>query len=549
MQGVGVEAGEKRKREDASLVVKAEPKVETPFSTPTKNKFSKTVKVKITDYYAQEEEQQAAKRQRVKAKFAERRRELTRSLPPAGVVHREDGRGSGAFFDHQTLRAAAGEGASTVRIAKTEAVSQQQLNQIWRYMQAEAVQVLGAVGEDGVPEAKDPEADDYGFLFIPGASRRQKKEPSYQFRLEHNLTLIKLALRRGQPMLAICGGLWELWLAAGGRLKKVKDHAYSTSPRIITGGKVGYNRLVHRIAFQPGSEILRSFMGIDHRKTSKDWPQPAVNSLHWLAIDAPMDSDAVREEGDVTDRYSIAAVSIADPELAPKRRDGSGCMLPEPCVEAIESKCGAPVIGVQWHPEAMSDMHSTPEQRKMHLGIIRGMYTAGQAYCNKRKLLPELRSPHSYPHQLRRLQVAPTASDKHFIGFSWKDETDGTFLLRPRHAAVRLGNVYRFENESLQNIQLNYLQTKLSDTGYLLRYTTVAKKNAWRVVPDKNHIKNASKIRRQVDVRITQLKHEKSLHPKRFKANQLIAIAFFDVVSPQSEKAVKAAEELSHSPV
>ena len=68
---------------------------------------------------------------------------------------------------------------------------------------------FGVAGNDlvKVPQTVQSCAD-LGLLIIPGRARANEDEP---IRLNHEYKVIRSALNRGQPMLAICAGSWRLW--------------------------------------------------------------------------------------------------------------------------------------------------------------------------------------------------------------------------------------------------------------------------------------------------------------------------------------------------
>ena len=128
------------------------------------------------------------------------------------------------------------------------------------------------------------------------------------------LRLIRGAIERGVPVLAICRGLQEMNVALGGtlhqRLQDLPDRIdHSTplhpDPRVRTGK-------AHRVRLVPGGWL--------HRLTNQ--AELAVNSLHNQGIDQ-------------------LAPGLAVEAVAP---DGT--------VEAMRHmQCPALAVGVQWHPE------------------------------------------------------------------------------------------------------------------------------------------------------------------------------------------------------
>lgn len=135
------------------------------------------------------------------------------------------------------------------------------------------------------------------------------------------LSLIREALRRDMPILAICRGIQVLNVAAGGTL--FQDLS-------LAGVDPGRHRTtepewgVAHVLSLPGDSLLRTIVGVQ---------EVGVNTFHHQAVD----------------RVARGFVATAWSE------DG--------VVEAIESAEHRFVLGVQWHPERMIEHH--PLQRRI----------------------------------------------------------------------------------------------------------------------------------------------------------------------------------------
>lgn len=133
------------------------------------------------------------------------------------------------------------------------------------------------------------------------------------------LPLIREALARGLPLLAICRGLQALNVATGGTLRQdlVHDRDATVQHRMDV---VGENATHHTIELEAGS-LLRGLLGAD---------RVAVNSFHHQAADR------------LGDGLRVCARAM----------DGT--------IEALEGIDGRYVLAVQWHPEVMpADHHVT----------------------------------------------------------------------------------------------------------------------------------------------------------------------------------------------
>jgi putative glutamine amidotransferase len=128
------------------------------------------------------------------------------------------------------------------------------------------------------------------------------------------LPLIRKAVARGVPLLAICRGIQEMNVALGGTLAtEIQEREGATDHRAPTGASQDERFAIRqKISIQPGSCLAGIFGAGDIQ----------VNSLHRQAVDRlgpRLDVEAVAEDG------TVEAVSVRD---AP-----------------------AFAVGVQWHPE------------------------------------------------------------------------------------------------------------------------------------------------------------------------------------------------------
>lgn len=146
-----------------------------------------------------------------------------------------------------------------------------------------------------------------------GEAAHEKAEPHDVARDAVTLPLIRAAVARGTPLLAICRGMQELNVAFGGTLypcvHEVPGRHDHRKPEGDLDTRYGPN---HRVTPTPGGALAR-IVGAEEL-----W----VNSLHWQAIAEPADALAV--EGTAADG-TVEAVSM-------------------PGARGF-------VLGVQWHPE------------------------------------------------------------------------------------------------------------------------------------------------------------------------------------------------------
>lgn len=291
-------------------------------------------------------------------------------MPYIAISYRDEGHGKGAFYDHLTLRHMTGW---NTKVATSNSFPTTKFASYINYREG--------YGSYGLPLSSDlPEASlNYGknaaFIFIPGYTRdSDNSQPeNHLTRLAFEKEMIRKAKCRGQPILAVCAGSWTLWESFGGAVKPISDHNYGGAmPRIgKSKARICNNKMIHDIDAVEGSFVHRAMFGkTDQKKT-------AVNSVHWNAVD--------ESTLDAASNVVVSANSNQNNLIAPKSRQ-SKQMKPENCVEAFETIHGAPMIGIQWHPEAFnpSDDNAAP-----HKGIFDALKVAGATYKNRQRLNKE----------------------------------------------------------------------------------------------------------------------------------------------------------------
>lgn len=144
-----------------------------------------------------------------------------------------------------------------------------------------------------------------------GAELDPRTESIYPERDAFEIALLRAAIERGMPVLAICRGMQALNVALGGTLVQHVPEVDGVSPhRRVVGTFDGTD---HTVELEPGSLAA----------------QAAGEELHTARCHH---HQAVDELGD-----GLVITGRA-------RQDGM--------IEAIEMQNGAWVLGVQWHPEA-----------------------------------------------------------------------------------------------------------------------------------------------------------------------------------------------------
>ncbi|MGE3919863.1 MAG: gamma-glutamyl-gamma-aminobutyrate hydrolase family protein [Gammaproteobacteria bacterium] len=366
------------------------------------------------------------------------------------IPYRDDGRGKGAFFDHLAIQKTIN--TRTV-ISSYEGAN---ISHLEEYARAVTFHLPYKAPNKIIPEECSSKEFD-GLLFIPGTTRENKKKQPNEFlmRNAHEDILLKQALLRGQPILAVCGGAWKLWKHMGGDLKTVSGHCSASMPRIKeTSGKVGNNRQIHRIQFTSSAFIIKAAM------MAADDFKPSVNSVHWLSVD----------ETKPAQNMEVCAVAINDPEMVSKHRNGESMEPENGSAEEFEAKFGSPILGIQWHPEAYT--HNTPSEyeSESHRGVIRYMQQAGSAYATKRKMLLEY-GRLNFAERIPKKEGNSLLKNSKFLIFS-EDNTSYTHMSEAKRSLKFKGqyNYDKVQAKKIEKRKLESLSSTIPDKNVNLKF-------------------------------------------------------------------------------
>lgn len=275
----------------------------------------------------------------------------------------------GAFYDHYTVR------KITARRVNTAHSDHQSIETFVDFIKDStfALGVGDDLGKKIIPARYETDRNGSGLLIITGRPR----DSDDLNRKENEVKLIKDAKLRGRPILGICAGSWRILESYDGKTTAVDDHCYSSMPYIGTKGTVVNNTSIHAITVTDHT-ILSGAMSPKKFENIRQYPE--VNSVHWEAAD----------KDNLPNELEAVAHSINHEVEAPKNRQGAQMNPATDSIEAFETKFGAPVLGIQWHPEAYYNGKKDVESKRQR-NIINYMAEAGDAYQAKQRMLCELK--------------------------------------------------------------------------------------------------------------------------------------------------------------
>lgn len=319
---------------------------------------------------------------------------------PIQIGYRDEGKGGGAFYDHYTVQ-------NITRNPTVISISSDLFPSDLKSAIKMSPHAL-IFGEDfygkKLPGGFDFRSHENGLLVITGRARNTDKSrpQAHALRTAHENKAIKTALLTGQPILAICAGSWQLLKVLGGTTKLVVGHnCRSGMPRILVNGTLGHNLQVHRVDVSKNSLLAQAMGYVRSEAAVADQNiliRPSVNSVHWEAANPNYIPALLR----------VSATAVRDDNIAPVlHKTGQQNAVESDTVEAYESKSGAPIFGIQWHPESynQNDVNG-------HRNIITFMAKAGDAYAAKRRMLGEFQIKLSDAELLQKFSGLTSKVDK-----------------------------------------------------------------------------------------------------------------------------------------
>ncbi|WP_441246577.1 gamma-glutamyl-gamma-aminobutyrate hydrolase family protein [Kitasatospora sp. McL0602] len=216
------------------------------------------------------------------------------------------------------------------------------------------------------------------------AEKARRVYDEHQQRASYELKLIDHARKTGMPILAVCGGSWRLGESYGatmGTFPKSEMDQHQAD---------GWN-LRHGMTTEPGT-LLHGVINHGGPKDPSGAPVVSqVNSTHWAAV--------LEEQGLLTSGEGNSPLVIS------ARASGTESAS----VEAFEGRHGAPVVGIQWHPEGnlpgmqgrngIEARHPEDplyqqerEQGRQADAIFEAMTQAGQSYRRRQNMVEDFKS-------------------------------------------------------------------------------------------------------------------------------------------------------------
>lgn len=321
---------------------------------------------------------ESKKRARTKEHLQEGVAKVAKNKAKIAVSSRPDGDGRGALYDHQTLQ--------NITNSPTQVITADGKLPSSLKSQIKMTHIALPYGVEDpkvhrlMPESHDINIKNSGLIYIPGVSTAEYKTGKFQERKDMEMKLIRGARLRGQPVLAVCGGLWTFYEQFGGRITEVYGHNYRGGmprPSRVNADIVN-NKMLHRIKVSHEAKLTLAALNIDQQPNTL----LPVNSVHGYAAD----------ESTLPDDLIISARSMQDDLLASidGHSEEKKKIKPEPCIEALENKhSGAPFLAVQWHPEAFGSSNPASHCHKNQTNLLKYMAFAGQTYVIRRAMLRE----------------------------------------------------------------------------------------------------------------------------------------------------------------
>lgn len=237
-------------------------------------------------------------------------------------------------------------------------------------------------------------------------------------RVSHERELLRKARLKGRPILGICGGSWRIVEGYGGTTRNLprRTHQARAMPFLTAAGSVSNNLKDHDVVVEQNTILAKLHAVVGPRLVHSAAAGPKAgeappeirfraNSVHWAAIDrleagqVPMLLEvSAHDDGTCSPAApSGKSSSLLGASAVPKNQSpsvsGSRSPHAEKTIEAFEATFGAPIFGIQWHPEVYGSGlgHDNEPAAEISRTLLHFLAKAGDAYEARRAMNLEFR--------------------------------------------------------------------------------------------------------------------------------------------------------------
>lgn len=364
---------------------------------------------------------------------------------PITIAYRACAHGHGAFWDHYTIQHL----TDRRTIASHSREVNPEFNRISNHAPDPEHYVPGVLRYESIDTTSD---SGEGLLIITGGSYGLDTEqhgthrpsanalPRHLLRVEHERALLKEAQLQGRPVLGICGGSWRVLESYGGTTNALPANTHQTRRSmafIRTRGFISDNLRQHPLTLKrdgllrqnwkivknplpPSSKQqgpknpkrpVQRYKNFPPRRQSRPWTRLTdaelqagapllVNSAHWAAAAEDVGPAGQRSFSAYEGRAAVlpdwSGVYRAKRELLEvvartgvENPDNSYAEDPNGTIEAFGTTRGAPVMGIQWHPEAYILNLDGASAAELSKELVLRMVMAGDAFDARRNMTRE----------------------------------------------------------------------------------------------------------------------------------------------------------------
>ncbi|KAI8847098.1 hypothetical protein BC829DRAFT_444842 [Chytridium lagenaria] len=282
------------------------------------------------------------------------------------IIVREDGNGKGFLFDHYVIRRTTGRLTRAVFLnpdINPEAFYAQVQGLLHaQYTFAFTLPPYIALSTEGNSNSNvicrnvfDLLADKDGeLLFLPGAHQWERERTAVDAEVSTVFSAVKTL---GRPLLAVCGRMLSLGAADNWVVANLTTHSAGRMLSLSLEGRIHYNTALHGVALKQDTVLHDIYTKWNHGQDFSEEEKLEflhVNSVHSAQLYRPtlVTSTGIGEYI-TTPENTNGKYFTESARSLPGFKNGRCKDKPiADVIEAIESRWGAPMMGVQWHPEA-----------------------------------------------------------------------------------------------------------------------------------------------------------------------------------------------------